>query len=67
MVQNKAIHSEILKKSQNSEILMKNLKEVNNMISKASELRVGSAKNNITTLCRQSIKNNNLYGLIEVI
>ena len=41
MVQNKAIQSELIKKNQNTDILITNLKSVNSMISKGSELRVG--------------------------
>nr|CAI39046.1 BBS2, putative [Paramecium tetraurelia] len=67
MVQNKAIQSELYKKKQNNDILMNNLKEVNAMISNASQLRVGNAKIAITNMCRNAVKKNNLLTLIEVI
>lgn len=41
MVCNRTIHQDLLKRNANNEILMKSLKEVNLMISKASQLRVG--------------------------
>ena len=44
MVQNKAIQSELIKKNQNTDILITNLKSVNSMISKGSVLRVGQSK-----------------------
>lgn len=46
---------------------MNSLKEVNSMINKASQLRVGGAKVTITTMCRNAVKKNNLLSLIEVI
>jgi hypothetical protein len=46
---------------------MNSLKEVNSMINKASQLRVGNSKATITTMCRNAVKKNNLLSLIEVI
>lgn len=37
------------------------LKKVNAMIGKASNMRMGKYKTNITTLCRKAIKNNKLH------
>ncbi|KAM3131726.1 hypothetical protein pb186bvf_016122 [Paramecium bursaria] len=67
MVQNKAIQSELIKKNQNTDILITNLKSVNSMISKGSELRVGQSKTQITNLCRNAIKKKNFVSLIDII
>lgn len=37
------------------------------MINKAANLRLGSHKIRVTTLCRNAIKNNNLHSLIFII
>lgn len=46
---------------------MSNLRKINNMINKASNLRVGNFKTKVTNLCRDSIKNKNLHSLIFII
>ncbi len=46
---------------------MDGLREVNSMINKASNLRVGQFKTKVTNLCRQAIKENNLHALIHII
>jgi Bardet-Biedl syndrome 2 protein len=66
-VENASIQSELLKKQQNNDTLMEGLKEINSMINMASNLRVGNAKSQITTLCRNAVKKNNLFSLIKLI
>ena len=67
MVENKNLTTELMKRKQNNDILMDALKELNQMISKASNLRTGSCKNKVTNLCRNAIKNNNLFSLAYII
>ena len=43
------------------------LKEVNQMIQKAANLRVGAAKTSVITGCRAAVKANNLKNLFEII
>lgn len=52
MVQNKSLMTELLKRKSNNDILMASLKDLNQMISKASNLRLGTHKTKVTTLCR---------------
>ena len=57
----------MLKKSRNNDGLMDALREVNSMIAKGSELRVGNSKTQVTALCRNAVKKNNLHQLISII
>merc|ERR1711964_386745 len=59
--------TEFNKRATNHQELVKNLKNINQMIQKASNLRVGNAKQRVVTLCRQAIKNNNIHALINII
>ncbi|KAL4450366.1 hypothetical protein ABPG74_009072 [Tetrahymena malaccensis] len=67
MVQNKNLMTELLKRKTNNDILMSSLKEVNSMISKASNLRLGQFKAKVTTLCRTAVKNKDLFSLVRII
>lgn len=51
----------------NHETLVMNLKEVNQMIQKASNLRVGKYKVKVMNDCRQAVKRNNLHHLPRII
>ena len=42
------------------------LKDVNNMIQKAANLRVGKIKSTIISECRANVKSNNLVALIKI-
>merc|ERR1712096_526132 len=59
--------TEFNKRTSNHIELVKNLKNINQMIQKAANLRVGSARQRVITLCRQAIKNNNIHALINII
>ena len=67
MGENKNLMTELVKRKQNNDILMDALRQVNSMINKAANLRVGSFKSKVTTLCRNAIKNNNFPTLIYII
>ena len=47
--------------------LLAALKDVNHMIQKASNLRMGTAKSTVVTQCRQAIKANNIQSLFQII
>jgi Bardet-Biedl syndrome 2 protein len=47
--------------------LLKGLKSVNLMVQRASNLRVGKAKQDVITSCRQAVKNNNMKALKRII
>ena len=49
------------------EDLVLSLKEVNNMIQKAANLRVGKLKTTIVSECRANVKSNNLVALLKII
>lgn len=67
MVENKSLQTEMNKKSQNNDKLMEALREINGMISRGGDLRVGVSKTQVTTLSRNAVKKNNLYQLINII
>ena len=48
------------------EDLVTALKDVNNMIQKAANLRVGKIKSTIISECRANVKSNNLVALIKI-
>eukprot|EP01038_Epipyxis_sp_PR26KG_P005701 gene5701-7869_t len=54
-------------RAQNHENLLNSLKEVNQMIQIAANLRVGKAKGRVVTDCRTAVKNNNLKSLFRII
>ena len=55
------------KKAINHKQLVQSLKEVNRMIQKASDLRVGAAKANLVTSCRAAICSNNVLSLFKIL
>ena len=59
--------AEYTKRARNHEQLLAALKEVNAMIQKAANLRVGSAKANVIAMCRAAIKENNIQALFKII
>eukprot|EP01015_Nassula_variabilis_P027815 TRINITY_DN5741_c0_g1_i2.p1 TRINITY_DN5741_c0_g1~~TRINITY_DN5741_c0_g1_i2.p1 ORF type:complete len:139 (-),score=18.49 TRINITY_DN5741_c0_g1_i2:50-466(-) len=67
MIENRKLTAELLKKINNHQTLTAELKKINSFISKASNLRIGQAKAKIVTLCREAIKNNNLFNLVQII
>jgi Bardet-Biedl syndrome 2 protein len=54
-------------KSTTHEGLLAALKEVNQMIQRAANLRVGSAKTRVISDCRSAVKANNLPTLLRII
>ena len=54
-------------RSQSHENLLVSLKEVNHMIQKAANLRMGSAKSRVISECRMAVKKNNLSALYKII
>ena len=75
--ENKALITELDKRSTNHKQLLASLRLVNNMINKAANLRcnfsgffvgllliVGKYKSKVVSLCRNAIKTNNMYSLI---
>ncbi|XP_038609928.1 Bardet-Biedl syndrome 2 protein isoform X3 [Tachyglossus aculeatus] len=53
-------------RSNNHTELLSNLKEVNQAIQRAGRLRVGKAKNQVITACRDAIRNNNVNMLFRI-
>lgn len=51
----------------NHDGLLVALKEVNQMIQRAANLRVGSPKTNVVNACRAFVKSNNMTSLIRII
>jgi Bardet-Biedl syndrome 2 protein len=51
----------------NQEVLLGSLKEVNLMIQRAANLRVGRAKNTVVNECRAAVKANNMSTLLNLI
>ena len=49
------------------EALLSALKEVNQMIQRAANLRVGAAKTRVVNDCRQAVKSNNMSSLFRII
>ena len=58
--------SEYEKRELNQAALLRNLKEVNQMIQKAARCRMGEAKNRLIAACRQAIKTNNTKALLKL-
>jgi Bardet-Biedl syndrome 2 protein len=54
-------------RSHNHETLLSALKDVNQMIQKASCLRIGSAKSRVIADCRAAVKANNTHQLLHII
>ena len=59
--------AEYMKRQNNYDQLVNCLKEINLMINKAANLRVGSAQSRIVALCRSAIKANNTHLLAQII
>jgi Bardet-Biedl syndrome 2 protein len=66
-VENRNLIAELMKRNTNHEGLLAGLKQINNMISKASNLRMGQPKTKLVSLCRNAIKNNNIFSLLQII
>lgn len=54
-------------RSQNQASLLAALKDVNQMIQKAANLRTGRAKARVIADCRAAVKNNNMKSLFRII
>mmetsp|Transcript_16145 Transcript_16145/g.22246 ORF Transcript_16145/g.22246 Transcript_16145/m.22246 type:complete len:133 (+) Transcript_16145:3-401(+) len=64
---NRQLVTEYVKRANNHQALLNSLKEVNHMIQKASNLRMGSAKSRVVSECRNAIKVNNIKSLFQII
>ncbi|CUG90518.1 Hypothetical protein, putative [Bodo saltans] len=64
---NRELMGEYLKRSNNHNELLAALKEVNTMIQKAGQLRLGQAKQRLINECRSAIKANNIHSLFHII
>ena len=64
---NTSLVAEYVKRANNHHALLAALKDVNHMIQKASNLRMGTAKSTVVTQCRQAIKANNIQSLLQII
>merc|ERR1712176_682334 len=62
---NNELIGEYTKRSNNHQNLLNALKDVNQMIQKAARLRVGKAKTQVVTACRNAIKSNNIHSLFQ--
>ena len=65
--ENQKMSRELLKKASNHQALLANLKEVNQLINKAANLRMGSAKSKLVSLCRAAVKKNNLGSIAKIV
>lgn len=54
-------------RAQNQENLLAALKEVNQMIQRAANLRMGKAKARVIADCRNAVKTNNMNSLFRII
>lgn len=54
-------------RAQNHENLLRSLKEVNQMIQKAANLRFGKYKSRVITDCRAAVKVNNMDSLFRIV
>jgi Bardet-Biedl syndrome 2 protein len=64
---NQQLVAEYNKRVVNHQALLDSLKDVNHMIQKASNLRMGSAKTRVVTDCRAAIKTNNVQSLFQIV
>ncbi|KRX11170.1 WD40-repeat-containing domain [Pseudocohnilembus persalinus] len=67
MGENRTLMTELTKRKQNQEILQNSLKQLNSMINKGSNLRLGQYKQKVTNLCRNAIKSNQLFQILNII
>jgi Bardet-Biedl syndrome 2 protein len=51
----------------NHESLLSSLKEVNLMIQRAANLRVGAPKTSVVSECRAAVKANNMVDLLRIV
>ena len=58
---------EYVKRANNHEALLAALKDVNHMIQKASNLRVGASRKRVVSESRAAVKANNIQTLFQVI
>ena len=63
---NRDLLAEHAKRSSNHKALLEALKDVNSMIQKAARLRMGTAKTQFVTSCRQMLKTNNIHSLLQI-
>lgn len=54
-------------RANNHETLLAALKEVNQMIQKAANLRMGKAKSRVISDCRAAVKANNMQSLFRIL
>jgi Bardet-Biedl syndrome 2 protein len=54
-------------RAHNHEMLLGALKEVNQMIQKAANLRLGNSKNRVISECRAAVKNNNMQAMLRIL
>jgi Bardet-Biedl syndrome 2 protein len=64
--ENQKMSGELLKKAANHKSLLEALKEINMLINKAANLRMGNAKAKVVSLCRAAVKKNNLSSLAKI-
>lgn len=64
---NQELIGEYTKRANNHAELLKSLKEVNHMIQKAANLRMGQHKKKVVGSCRKAIKLNNIHALLKII
>ena len=63
---NREMLGEYKKRENNQAELLRNLKEINQYITKAARCRMGESKARVIAGCRQAIKNNNTTALLKV-
>lgn len=66
-IKNLELLDEFEKRTEVYEQLLKDLKKVNSYIQNFANLKVGTQKNKVISLCRESIRNKNYKLLIKVI
>ena len=64
---NQHLIAEHIKRSNNHEELVAELKKVNLMIQKAKELRVGPPATKLVAAAREALKSNNVQALLKII
>lgn len=64
---NRDLITEYKKRENNHQGLLDNLKQVNQMVQRAANLRVGAPKARIIAACRGAIKANNIQSLFKII
>ena len=64
---NEGLIGEYSKRANNHQALLAALKEVNQMINKAANLRVGAGKTRVVAECRRAVKANNLAALRHIV